>query len=205
MDIRNIYCVGRNYVKHAEELGNSVPDQPMLFSKPTHALAQGDRKTLHFPSDRGSIHYEAELVVRFKADWQEGASLNELIDGAAVGIDFTLREEQEKLKQKRHPWLLAKGFPYSAAVGPFYSFEEDEWKNTEFTFTQNGIVRQQGTPKNMIFSLKQITAFAGKHLGLGSGDILFTGTPEGVGPVADGDELKLTYNGREAGTFFVKI
>ncbi|WP_147804492.1 fumarylacetoacetate hydrolase family protein [Alkalicoccus halolimnae] len=205
MDVKNIYCVGRNYQKHAAELGDKVPDEPMLFSKPTHALAHGAQRTLHFPGNRGSVHYEAELVVRFKAEWFEGADLNDLIDGVACGIDFTLREEQEKLKGLRYPWLTAKGFPQSAAVGPFYSFEPGKWEDTEFTLHQNGELKQQGSPKDMMFSLKELAAYAGRNLGLGRGDLLFTGTPEGVGPVSDGDELKLAYNGREAGTFTVHL
>lgn len=205
MDVRNIYCVGRNYLKHAEELGNKAPESPMLFSKPTHAFAHGAKKTLHFPADRGAVHYEAELVIRFKSEWYEGASLDELIDGVAVGIDFTLREEQEKLKALRYPWLLSKGFRDSAAAGPFYSFQKGKWEDTSFELLKNGEVKQQGSPKNMIFHLEELTAFAGKHLGIGQGDLLFTGTPEGVGPAEDGDEFKLTYNGQEAGTFLISM
>lgn len=205
MDIKNIYCVGRNYSEHAKELGDKVPDEPMLFSKPTHALSQGKEQHLQFPGHAGAIHYEAELVILIKDYWKKDILLEDLIESFTVGIDFTMREKQEEMKQKRYPWLIAKGFPNSAAVGPFYPFKEDTWEDIEFSLYQNSTMKQNGTPKKMIFPLRELVDFTGEHLGLGPGDLLFTGTPEGVGPVADGDELKITLNGEEVSIINLKI
>lgn len=204
MDVKNIYCVGRNYREHAKELGNKVGTEPMLFSKPTHAFVYGETAVLELPEDE-LIHYEAELVVTVKKEWEPGIPLGELLENVAVGIDFTLRDKQEALKEKRHPWLLAKGFPNSAAVGPFIPFQEDAWEDITFSLQQNGVEKQAGSPKEMIFSLRELVDFTGKHIGLGAGDLLFTGTPAGVGPAADGDELKLTMNQQHAGTFHLQI
>ncbi|MFC4737707.1 fumarylacetoacetate hydrolase family protein [Bacillus daqingensis] len=204
MDIRNIYCVGRNYADHAKELGNEVPDAPMLFMKPTHALAHGADKTLDLPEDAGEVHYETELVVLFKDTYSPDKSLQEMIGQTAVGIDFTLRDRQEKLKQKRHPWLAAKGFKYSAAVGPFFPFDEKQWQHTTFRLEKNHEVVQEGSPAQMIFSLRELVDFTGPLLGIGPGDLLYTGTPEGVGKVQKGDELVLFYNNQKAGTFRIQ-
>lgn len=203
MELKNIYCVGRNYSEHAKELGDQVPEEPMLFCKPTHAFIQGEREKVTFSGNAGAIHYEAELVVSIKKTWEKGIPLNELIDKAAVGIDFTMREKQEEMKQKRYPWLISKGFPHSAALGPFFPFEEEKWEDIVFTLHQNDRKKQEGTPKQMIFPLRELVDFTGEHLGLGPGDLLFTGTPEGVGAVNDGDELQLACNGQKAGVFQV--
>ena len=123
--IRNIYCVGRNYALHAKELGNDVPEQPMIFSKPTHALHPAKGK-LQLPGGIGEIHHELELVVRIAAPYEQGKPLTELIDGVALGIDWTARDVQNELKEKRHPWLLAKGFKGSAVLSDFAAFKGAE-------------------------------------------------------------------------------
>lgn len=204
VEIRNIYCVGRNYADHAKELGNDIPEAPMLFMKPTHALVHGAKKTLDLPADAGELHYETELVVLFKEAYSPEKTLQEMIGQAAVGIDFTLRDRQEKLKQKRHPWLTAKGFKYSAAVGPFFPFDEKQWQTTAFRMEKNGEIVQEGSPGQMIFSLRELVDFTGPLLGIGPGDLLYTGTPEGVGKVEKGDKLALYYNNQKAGTFWIE-
>ncbi len=108
--IRNIYCVGRNYGLHAAELGNSVPDEPMIFTKPTHAITQMDGSAIELPAGRGEVHYEAELVLHIGRDYSPGNTVDELVDRMALGIDFTLRDVQNVVKQKGYPCCRPKGF-----------------------------------------------------------------------------------------------
>ncbi|MBB3111897.1 2-keto-4-pentenoate hydratase/2-oxohepta-3-ene-1,7-dioic acid hydratase in catechol pathway [Paenibacillus phyllosphaerae] len=190
--IRNIYCVGRNYALHAKELGNDVPEEPMIFGKPTHALAPAEGE-LTLPGTIGEIHHELELVVRIGTEYAPGKPLDELIDGIALGIDWTARDVQSQLKEKRHPWLLAKGFKGSATLTEFQPFEGAEaFRALTFSFVKNGETIQHGSPADMIFPLEQLVHYIGDRFGLGQGDLIYTGTPAGVGPVADGDRLALT-------------
>lgn len=208
-DIRNIYCVGRNYALHAQELGNAVPEEPIIFSKPTHALHASSGK-LALPGTIGDIHYEVELVVRIGAAYKSGMSVEELVDGVAVGIDLTARDVQSTLKEKRQPWLLAKGFPGSAVLGPFQPFAGSAaFDEIAFSLVKNDEAVQSGSPRDMIFSLQQLVDFIGPRLGLGAGDVIYTGTPAGVGPLADGDtlEMKLLADGKEEtyGPLYVEL
>ncbi|KPC77250.1 fumarylacetoacetate hydrolase [Thermoactinomyces vulgaris] len=192
--IRNIYCVGRNYRLHAAELGNAVPSSLMVFSKPTHALALADGRSIRLPVGQGRVHYEAELIIRIGKPYQKGLSVDELIDAFALGIDFTLRDLQEDLKRKGHPWLQAKGFPNSALVTKFYPFPGVETcADTDFVLVKNGVEVQRGNIQDMVFDLQTIIDFCGNHLGLGAGDIIYTGTPAGVGEVHAGDRLQLLW------------
>ncbi|MBM7568406.1 fumarylacetoacetate hydrolase family protein [Paenibacillus sacheonensis] len=198
-EIRNIYCVGRNYALHAKELGNDVPEEPMIFSKPTHALHPASGK-LALPGSIGEIHYELEIVARIGKTYKAGMTVDELVDGIALGIDLTARDVQSQLKEKRHPWLLAKGFVGSAVLGPFQPFGgEAAFGEIVFSLLKNDETVQSGSPRDMIFSLQQLIDFIGTRMGLGAGDIIYTGTPAGVGPLADGDalELKLAAGGKE--------
>ncbi|MEC0230231.1 fumarylacetoacetate hydrolase family protein [Paenibacillus alba] len=192
--IRNIYCVGRNYRAHAAELGNDVPDQPMIFTKPTHALAAMQEGELALPADQGEIHYEAELVLHIAKPYTAGIQVDELVDKYALGIDFTLRDVQNVIKKKGQPWLPAKGFLNSAAISAFRPFPGTaKLTETNFQLRQNGGMVQNGNISNMIFDLQTIVDYIAKHYGLGAGDIIYTGTPEGVGPVRDGDRLELIW------------
>jgi 2-keto-4-pentenoate hydratase/2-oxohepta-3-ene-1,7-dioic acid hydratase in catechol pathway len=121
--IKNIYCIGRNYKAHALELGNAVPDQPMLFGKPTHALIAMDGSDIVLPGGSGEIHYEAELIIHIARPYEAGIRVDELVDRYALGIDFTLRDVQAELKKKGHPWLAAKGFRHSAPISAFRAFQ----------------------------------------------------------------------------------
>jgi fumarylpyruvate hydrolase len=103
--IRNVYCVGRNYKAHAAELGNDVPDQPMIFIKPTHALIAMDDRTVLIPGDQGAVHYEAELVIHIGKPYRTGIAIDELVDQFTLGIDLTLRDVQSEIKKKGHPWF----------------------------------------------------------------------------------------------------
>lgn len=204
--IRNIYCVGRNYALHAKELQNEVPTAPFLFSKPTHALVEAKGQEVILPGDRGSIHFEVELVIRIGRPYEKGIKVDDIVDGMAVGIDFTLRDVQNELKKKSYPWLLAKGFPNSAVLTKFIAFPGVEGcKTTNFALLKNGEQVQVGNIQNMIFDLQTLVDYSALHFGLGEGDIVFTGTPEGVGPVSDGDRLALLWGEQTLGDCTIKL
>ncbi|OIK09940.1 fumarylacetoacetate hydrolase [Bacillus sp. MUM 116] len=205
-EIKNIYCVGRNYAAHAKELNNEVPKSPFLFSKPTHALVEANGQEIHLPGHRGSVHFETELVVRIGKQYETGMKVDEAVESMAIGIDFTLRDVQSELKKKGHPWLLAKGFPNSAVISEFIHFPGiEKLKSTDFTLIKNGTKVQNGNIKNMIFDLQTILDFTFKNFGLGEGDIIFTGTPEGVGQVLDGDHLSLVWDNQTLGECLIKL
>jgi len=204
--IRNIYCVGRNYALHAKELNNEVPASPFLFAKPTHALVEANGQEVVLPGDRGPVHFEAELVIRIGKPYEKGIKVDDLIDSMAIGIDFTLRDVQSELKKKAYPWLLAKGFPNSAALSKFIAFPGvEECKKVNFALVKNGEQVQSGNIKDLIFDLQTIVDFSAVHLGLGEGDVIFTGTPEGVGPVSDGDHMSLYWGEQVLGDFTSKL
>lgn len=206
LSFRNIYCVGRNYGKHAAELGNAIPDQPMLFTKPTHAVVPADGGTVILPGNRGEVHYETELVLHIGRAYDPGISVDALVDRMALGIDFTLREVQETLKKKGYPWLPAKGFLQSAPVGPFRPFEgAEQTAQTDFALRINGKEVQRGNIREMIFDLQTIVDFVAANYGLGEGDLIFTGTPAGVGPVKEGDRMELFWGEEPSGQLTVKL
>jgi fumarylpyruvate hydrolase len=204
--INNIYCVGRNYAAHAKELQNEVPASPMLFSKPTHALVTGDGQEVLFPGDRGSIHFETEVVLKIGKPYEQGIKAEEIVDSMAIGIDFTLRDVQSELKKKGHPWLLAKGFPNSALVSNFIPFPGvEEMKKIDFSLVKNGETVQQWNIGNMIFDFQTIIDFTAQNFGLGEGDLIYTGTPEGVGQVNDKDQLTLLWGNSILGECYIKL
>ncbi|CAM2961251.1 fumarylacetoacetate hydrolase family protein [Paenibacillus sediminis] len=202
--IRNVYCVGRNYKLHAAELGNAVPEQPMIFLKPSHAVVSLDGSKLPLPQQQGEVHYEAELVIRIGKPYESGISVNELVTEMAFGIDFTLRDVQNVIKQKGHPWTAAKGFKNAAPITEFIPFTSlDKVKEQDFTLIKNGNEVQRGNVKDMIFSLQEIVDYIAEHYGLGEGDIIFTGTPAGVGPVAEGDRLEIYWGDQSVGSCII--
>lgn len=197
LQLASLYCVGRNYRLHAAELGNEVPDSPMLFMKPSRAAVPMNGQTIALPGQFGAVHYEAELVVAIGSDYEAGKQAEELVVGFALGLDLTLRELQDELKRKQHPWLQAKGFKGSAPMTEFVRIGGlDELAQAEFSLQVNGAERQRGHIADMIFSLQTLIDHIGQHYGLGAGDVIFTGTPVGVGAVRDQDEMAL-YWGRE--------
>lgn len=201
-EIRNIYCVGRNYGLHAAELGNAVPDQPMIFTKPTYSLVATDGGEIELPGGKGELHFETELVIHIGQSYRPGISVDELVDAMTLGIDFTLRDVQSEIKKKGYPWLPAKGFIRSAPLGKFRPFPGDSVvRDTEFSLLRNGGTAQSGKPSDMIFSLQTIVDFIAGNFGLGQGDIIFTGTPAGVAAVQDGDKLELIWGGESVGSF----
>ncbi|NYE06402.1 2-keto-4-pentenoate hydratase/2-oxohepta-3-ene-1,7-dioic acid hydratase in catechol pathway [Bacillus niacini] len=204
--VNNIYCVGRNYAAHAKELQNEVPTSPMLFSKPTHALIEAAGQEISLPSNRGSIHFETEIVIRMGKPYEKGIKVDDIVESIAIGIDFTLRDVQSELKKKGHPWLLAKGFPNSAIVSKYIPFPGiEEMKQNDFSLIKNEEKVQQGNITNMIFDLQTIIDFTALNFGLGEGDLIFTGTPEGVGPVNDNDHLTLLWGNSILGECFINF
>lgn len=202
--IKNIFCIGRNYVAHAHELGNEVPTEPIVFTKPTHALTQAIGQTIDLPKNKGGVHYEAELVIKMGRDYAPDLTVDQLIAEMTVGLDLTLRDLQSKLKEKQQPWDLAKGFQHAAIVGEFIPFPgEDVYKRKRFELWMNDEQVQVGDLNKMIFSLADIMHFIGTHLGLKKDDIIFTGTPEGVGPLHEADSLSLIWDKEVLGTCII--
>ncbi|MDQ0493691.1 fumarylacetoacetate hydrolase family protein [Paenibacillus brasilensis] len=200
-EIRNVYCVGRNYKLHAEELGNDVPAEPMIFLKPSHAVLPLDGATLELPRDKGEVHFEAELVVAVGRNYEPGMSADTCLSAFAFGIDFTLRDVQSVLKKKGHPWTAAKGFKSAAPLTPFLPLKRlDMLEQHEFSLLKNGQEVQRGHIRDMIFSIQHIVDYIATHYGLGEGDIIFTGTPAGVGPVTSGDRFELFWGSDRQGS-----
>ena len=192
-----IVCVGRNYALHAQELGNAVPTEPVLFLKPQTALLPAG-EAAPIPAFTNDLHYECELVVRIGKEAKNVAATDagKHIDAITLGIDFTARDLQDELKKKSLPWERAKAFDGSAAVGDFLpagNFENQQ--NLNFTLTKNGEAAQQGHTGDMIFSVAELLSCVSRYFTLQPGDLLFTGTPAGVGPVTAGDTLEGLLNG----------
>jgi acylpyruvate hydrolase len=186
-----IFAIGRNYAEHIKELNNERPDEPVIFTKPDTALLRN--QTFYYPEFSKDIHYEVELVLRIG---KEGKNIQEKFagkyyDAIGIGIDFTARDLQQKAKEKGLPWDIAKGFNGSAPVSekfiPVAEFEN--LKDINFSLTINGGIRQQGNTSLMIFSFDYIISYLSKFFTLRTGDLIFTGTPKGVGPVQVGDKL----------------
>lgn len=202
-----IICVGRNYAAHAKELNNAVEAEPVIFLKPETALLPG-RQPFFLPSFSQEIHYETELVVRIN---RVGKNIEERFahryyDEITVGIDFTARDLQQRLKNKGLPWELAKGFDGSAPLGDFIKLSElgKDVSNLTFNMELNGVNCQIGNTADMIFSVDRIIAFVSKHFTLKIGDLIFTGTPEGVGAVKAGDEIVAKLEGEKLLTVKVR-
>ncbi len=188
-----IICIGRNYSEHAKELSNAVPSEPVFFCKPDSAILPKSNP-FYIPDWTSDLHYEVELVIRInrlgKNIQHEFAS--RYYDEIGLGIDFTARDVQDELKKKGLPWEKAKGFDGSAVIGQdFISVQEFlEEHHKQFSLKKNGIEVQNSTSDQMIFSFDQIIEYVSKYMTLKIGDLIFTGTPAGVGPVHAGDQLE---------------
>lgn len=186
-----IICIGRNYAEHAKELGNAVPTEPVFFCKPDSAiLPKGN--PFFIPDWTSDVHYEVELVLRIdrlgKHISKEFAT--RYYGAVGLGIDFTARDVQEELKKKGLPWEKAKGFDGSAVVSPdFIPIEELSANQIEFSMKKNDTLVQRGASSDMIFDFNAIIAYVSQYMTLKIGDLIFTGTPSGVGKVNAGDEL----------------
>jgi 2-keto-4-pentenoate hydratase/2-oxohepta-3-ene-1,7-dioic acid hydratase in catechol pathway len=187
-----IFCVGRNYAEHAKELGNEIPDEPVIFMKPKSALLQA-HMPFYYPEFTNDLHYEVELVLRIS---KNGKYIQEryaarYYNGISVGIDFTARDIQKELKEKGLPWEKAKAWDNSAAIGTWKDFNpEANRKHINFCLYKNEELVQQGNSGNMLFSFDRIVANISQYFSLNIGDVIFTGTPPGVGECVVGDELE---------------
>lgn len=187
-----IICVGRNYVNHAKELGNTIPTEPLFFLKPETAI-QPKGHPFFIPDFSNEIHYELELVVRID---RIGKNIDEKFahkyySQIGLGIDFTARDIQQKCKEKGLPWEKAKGFDGSAQISrTFIDKSELDLNNIAFSLERNGEQVQNGNSKDMLFSIDKLIAYLSQFYTLKIGDLIYTGTPEGVGKVEQGDILK---------------
>ena len=187
-----IICVGRNYADHAKELGNDIPDEPVIFMKPKSALLQS-HTPFYYPEFSNELHYECELVLRVckNGKYIQERHASNYYNGITVGIDFTARDIQDELKKKGLPWEKAKAFDNSAAVGKFIDLTPaSNRKNINFSFYKNKELVQTGNSANMIFSIDSLIAHISNYFSLNIGDLIFTGTPAGVGECVVGDILE---------------
>ena len=201
-----IIAVGRNYVDHIHELNNEQPDDPVIFLKPETALLQRNAP-FFYPDFSADVHHEVEVLVKINRVGKniEERFAHKYYDEIGLGIDFTARDLQSKLKAKSLPWELAKAFNGSAPISSFIPKTEfADVQNVNFALTVNGETRQQGNTSLMLFKIDYLIAFVSRFFLLQKGDILFTGTPKGVGPVQVGDQLVATLEGRELLNFGVK-
>lgn len=187
-----IIAIGRNYADHISELKNEKPEEPVIFLKPDTALLKNN-EPFYYPSFSQDIHHEVELVLRISKEGkfiQEDFALG-YIDQIGLGIDFTARDLQNKCKEKGLPWEIAKAFNGSAPVShlvPLTQFKD--LQDINFSLTVNKAEKQKGNTKMMIFDCKAILSHISKYFTLKTGDLIFTGTPAGVGPVKIGDRLE---------------
>ncbi len=187
-----IICVGRNYADHAKELKNDLPTEPVLFMKPKTALLLPG-KPLFYPEFTDDMHYECELVIRISKNGKhiQEKFAHKYYDAMSLGIDFTARDVQRSQQQKGLPWEIAKAFDGSAAVGTFVPLPENgDTGNITFRLDKNGETVQNGNTADLIFSIDKIIAYASQYFTFNIGDLLFTGTPAGVGPVITNDKLE---------------
>lgn len=187
---RRIFCIGRNYAAHARELGNAVPSEPVVFMKPATALVPVGAR-LALPRERGAVHHECEVVLQVARDCAElelAAALGALA-GVTLGLDLTLRDEQERLKKAGQPWELAKAFDGSAPVGEIVALAGINLARLGFECRVDGELRQRGDTAEMLFPCATLVAFLSRRFRLLAGDLIFTGTPAGVGPLVPGNEV----------------
>jgi len=201
-----IIAIGRNYAAHAKELNNAIPTKPIIFLKPDTAVLK-DNKPFYIPDFSADIHYELEIVLKI---CKEGKHIAEKFaanyyDELGLGIDFTARDIQSEHKEKGLPWELAKAFDHSAAISNFIPKSEfADMYDLNFELQINQQTRQNGHTANLLFSFEKIIAFVSQYITLKKGDLIFTGTPEGVGQVKQGDHLEAWLEGKQLLNFNVK-
>jgi acylpyruvate hydrolase len=201
-----IICIGRNYKEHAKELNNAVPESPIFFLKPDVALLT-ENKDFYYPSFTEDLHYECELVIRIDKVGKciEKRFAHRYFSKFSIGIDFTARDLQDKCKSQGLPWEMAKSFDHSAVIGSTWlSAEDHDMENLSFTLQLNDKEVQQGNSRDMIFSIPEIIHYVSQFMTLKTGDLLFTGTPSGVGPVKIGDKLIGSIGGTQIFNFSIR-
>lgn len=185
-----IICIGRNYAEHAKELNNPVPGKPVVFMKPSSALLVNN-KPFYYPEFTKDLHHELEIVLKIAKNGRhvQPEFARDYYEEIALGIDFTARDLQQECKEKGHPWEIAKGFDGSAVLSPFVLIEKVNRGAIEFELKKNGQVVQHGNTKDLLFSFEDIICYVSQFFKLQMGDLIYTGTPAGVGAVQIGDTL----------------
>ncbi|WP_440881771.1 fumarylacetoacetate hydrolase family protein [Tenacibaculum sp. C7A-26P2] len=194
-----IICIGRNYASHIEELANEKPTSPVIFLKPDSAILPKNHP-FFIPPFSNDIHYEIEVLVKINkvGKYISPKFANKYYDEVGLGIDFTARDVQAKCKEKGLPWEKAKSFDGSAVIGMFYPKEELDLNNLTFQLIKNGKVVQEGNTKSMLWKVDELISYVSEYFTLKKGDVIFTGTPAGVGSVRENDVLVGTIEDKEA-------
>ncbi|MDA9258220.1 fumarylacetoacetate hydrolase family protein [Gammaproteobacteria bacterium] len=188
--VGKIYCIGKNYADHAKEMGGAVDrDQPFFFSKPPQSITQSS--TISFPTQTNNLHHEVELVVFIGAKCSDiqKEDAHESIFGYGVGVDLTKRDLQDIAKKNRKPWDLSKGFDNSAPISKIVQNEKNVIRQGEIKLSVNGVEKQSSNLSNMAWEVDEIISWLSRFITLNPGDIIFTGTPAGVGKLNPGDEI----------------
>lgn len=205
--VRNIFCIGRNYAKHIAELGNTRSAEPPVFLKPTTSLLRAGEGAIVLPDFSKNVHFECELLLLIGQDAAQNLArenAREIIAGYGIGLDLTARDVQDALKEEAHPWLKAKGFRHAACVSDFIARDAlPENANITFSLTVDGVLRQSGDTALMLHPVEELLVLLAKTYGLQRGDLIFTGTPEGVGQMHSGNRLHLDLQGKTAADFTV--
>lgn len=186
-----IFCVGRNYSEHAKELNNDIPEAPVIFMKPPTAILKGS--DFFYPEFSKDIHYECELVYRICKNGKHIAEqfAPKYYDAVTVGIDFTARDVQSEQKKKGLPWEIAKAFDNSAVVAEFVATSSvQDQSSIRFSMKKNGVTVQSGNSNEMLFNINKVISYLSNYFTLQQGDLVFTGTPAGVGSIQIGDQLQ---------------
>ncbi|MDD3265601.1 MAG: fumarylacetoacetate hydrolase family protein [Burkholderiales bacterium] len=197
IQLNNIYCIGRNYTEHIHELGNSIPDDMIVFMKPNNALLL-ENNIIIMPNYSTNVHYECEIVVYINKDADNILESNavDYIGGIGIGLDLTARDTQDIAKSKGQPWLKAKGFKHSACLSNLIPIKQvNDINNIEFSLEINNKQVQFGNTKDMLYPIYKQIEILSHIYGLKSGDIIYTGTPSGVGRLNAGDKLQAKING----------
>lgn len=201
-----IFCVGRNYALHAKELGNAIPEAPVIFMKPATALLK-DNKPFYYPEFSKGIEFECEVVLKICKNGKHIAEkfASDYYQEIALGIDFTARDLQSQLKEKGLPWELAKAFDNSAVIGSFIDKSTIKEENSiSFEMKKNDEIIQQGNTKEMLFSFDYLIHFLSTYFTLSTGDLIYTGTPAGVGKIAIGEKYEGFLEGVKSFTCEIK-
>ncbi len=201
-----IICIGRNYIEHARELNNPVPAEPVFFLKPDTSLLIKNR-SFYLPDFSNDIHHEIEVVLKISRNGKniQPQFASEYFQQVGLGVDFTARDLQQKLKEKGLPWEKSKAFDHAAPVSEFKDKNElGDLSHLEFSLNINDQPVQTGNTADMIFNFEKIISYVSRFITLRAGDLIFTGTPEGVGPVKIGDRLEGWLAGRKMLDFYIR-
>lgn len=199
-----IICIGRNYAKHIEELHNEKPEEPVIFMKPDSAVLL-KKNPFIIPPFSQDIHYEVEILVKINriGKFIDQKFAHKYYEEIGLGIDFTARDLQSRLKEKGLPWEKAKAFDGSAVIGKFYPKDTFDLENIKFQLYKNDALVQDGDSSHMLWKIDELIAYVSQYFTLKIGDVIFTGTPAGVGKVVANDVLKGTLEGKEM--FHIKV